>query len=315
MVETAVLILVGPTGSGKTSLSVDIASALGAEIISADSRQIFRYMDIVTAKPDRDQLSKIPHHFIDIVNPDQPYDAGQYGLDARDRVRVLHEEGKPVLVVGGSGLYIKALVDGFFESSSRDDHFRVELRKRIDEVGAKAIHDELRAVDPVTADRLHPNDVKRIERALEVYHLTGRPVSSLREEPSIPLPWTPVFVGLQWSREVLYSRIERRVDEMLIAGAVEETKKLLRMGYNPDLVSMEGLGYREIADYVAGRTTYERMTELFKQRTRNYAKRQLTWFRKDLRIKWFDMREEHGGLMAEKIVEYWKERRADTGPP
>lgn len=285
--QPVIPVIVGPTAVGKSALATTLARRLGAEIVSADSRQIYRYMNIGTAKPTRAELAEIHHHFIDIVDPDQPYDAGRYGLEAREMISGLLSRGRRIVVVGGSGLYVRSLTDGFFEGAVRDNAIRDNIRRRIELEGSARVYETLSGLDPEAAARIHPNDARRIERALEVYQITGHPMSELQKSAPPRLDFEPLFVGLDCERSALYRRIEERVDRMITDGVIEETEDLLRRGYSDALVSMESLGYREIIAYLKGHLTRDRMVALFKQGSRNYAKRQWTWFRKDPRIKWF----------------------------
>ncbi len=286
-----IFILAGPTGIGKTAVSTPLALALNAEIISADSRQIYREMDIATAKPTVDELSGIPHHFIDIVAPDEIYDAGRFGADGRKTALEIASRKKNILVVGGSGLYIQSLIDGFFSGAEKNESLREAIRREISRDGLSSVYETLRNVDPETAENIHPNDAKRIERALEVYRITGMRISELRRNQNRE-PWCrPIFAGLTMERALLYRRIEERVDRMIERGVIGETQTLLDKGYSSSAVAMEGLGYRDIVQYLNGDIGYEEMIRRFKQKSRNYAKRQITWFGKDKRIQWFDVQE------------------------
>jgi tRNA dimethylallyltransferase len=284
-----ILAIVGPTGVGKTAAAISAARRINAEIISADSRQIFRYMNIGTAKPTPDQLSKAPHHFIDIIDPDKSYNAGQFGTDGREKMREILGTGKEVIVAGGSGLYIRSLIDGLFGEVAKDDDIRRRLREELTQNGTEHLYQRLRSVDPQTASKIHPNDAKRIERALEVFEITGKRISELHESQEANFDFDPVMIGLTCERAELYKRIEARVDKMIQNGVIDETKSLIEKGYSPKLVSMESLGYREIMQYLKDEISFDRMISLFKQGSRNYAKRQLTWFRKDPRIRWLDV--------------------------
>lgn len=284
----SVLLIVGPTAVGKTALSIEVAKRLGGEIISADSRQVYRYMDIGTAKPTRDELTAVPHHFIDHKTPDEYYSAGEYATEARACIRVLFERGVVPIVVGGSGLYLRALVDGLAGPGIADEEVKQALKAAVREKGLGVLFDELRAVDPVTAGRLHATDTQRILRALEVYRISGRPFSALVSQEEVAADFAPVFVGLTMARERLYRRIEERAASMIEQGLVEEARRLQDLGYGSDLNSLQTVGYKEAFDFLDGYLTRERMTVLIKQKTRNYAKRQITWFRKEKRIQWLD---------------------------
>lgn len=284
-----IFVLAGPTAVGKTRMSIAIADALNAEIISADSRQVYRFMDIATAKPSPEFRKKIRHHFIDIIDPDQTYNAGQFGTEGRKAVDEISARGKNILVVGGSGLYIRSLTEGFFAGAVSDSAIRESIREKIVQLGAPALYAKLTAIDPESAKKISPNDAKRIERALEVFEASGKPISILHRAPKPTFSFEPVFYGLTCDRVELYRRIEARVDQMLEEGVIDETQSLLEKGYSKDLVSMESLGYREIIAYLNGMVSKDEMIRLFKQGSRNYAKRQWTWFRKDQRIRWFDV--------------------------
>ncbi|NIR47410.1 tRNA (adenosine(37)-N6)-dimethylallyltransferase MiaA [candidate division KSB1 bacterium] len=284
-----VLFIVGPTGVGKTEVSLEVARHIDAEIVSADSRQIYKYMDIGTAKPSREQLAQVPHHFIDIRSPDEPYSAGQYGQEARQRIREIFARRKQPIVVGGSGLYIRALIDGFFSPRISDQEVKSALKMRLRNEGLEAMYAELTSVDPDTADRLKPTDTQRILRGLEVFKITGEPLSQHQNKKPAPANFDPNMIGLTMDRQRLYRKIELRVDRMLAEGFVEEVKGLLKRGYGLHLNALQTVGYKQVIAFVENRISYEEMIKLMKQKTRNYAKRQLTWFRNDERIKWLDL--------------------------
>lgn len=281
-----VLVIVGPTAIGKTALGIELSEYSDVEIVSADSRQLYRYMDICTAKPDNTQRLRVPHHFIDHINPDETYNAAQYAREALPVIQSIFDRGKLPVIVGGSGLYIRALIDGFFEGVDNNETVRDEIRKQIDSEGIVSVFEELRQNDPETANRLHIGDIQRIERALEVFRVTGKPLSQWHKETQSKFPWNSLWVGLDCDRTKLYQRIEMRVDQMIEQGVIGETEMLLELGYSENLISMQSLGYREIIAYLKGTMDRDTMLRLFKQGSRNYAKRQLTWFRKNERIRW-----------------------------
>ncbi|HEX9974302.1 MAG TPA: tRNA (adenosine(37)-N6)-dimethylallyltransferase MiaA [bacterium] len=292
--KNRVPIIVGPTAVGKTGLSLSLARRLEhVEIISADSRQVYRLMNIGTAKPSPEELSLVPHHFIDIKNPDEYYSAGKFGREARHKIDELFRENKKPLVVGGSGLYIRALVDGFFEKQISDSQVKARLKQELNEKGSAFLHERLQAIDPISAERLYPNDGQRIVRALEVYELTDVPLSFFQQQESQKANFEPVFIGLNMEREKLYRIIEERVDRMIENGLVAEIDHLKSLGYHSNLNSMQTVGYREVFDYFDNKYDFDEMIRLIKQRSRNYAKRQLTWFRKDTRIRWLSVDEFH----------------------
>ena len=289
--EHKVLLIVGPTAVGKTELSLQLAELLNGEIVSADSRQVYRYMDIGTAKPTAEERRRAPHHFIDVRTPDQYYSAGEYGREARRCISEIQARGRMPIVVGGSGFYIRALVDGLFAPKISDPHVKEKWRQAIRQNGVKAVFRQLQKIDPQTAAKLHPNDRQRVVRALEVWELSGKPISSFRKGEEVPADFDPVFVGLNRERPKLYERIERRVDAMLDAGLVQEVRRLLEMGYGLQYNALRTVGYQEVFQYLNGELSSEAMADKVKMNTRRYAKRQLTWFRRDERIRWFSLDE------------------------
>jgi tRNA dimethylallyltransferase len=284
-----VIVICGPTGIGKTSVGIRLAENAGGEIISADSMQIYRCMDIGTAKPTADEQNRIPHHLIDIVDPDEDFDAVRFAKLARERVMQLHHRGVMPFVVGGTGLYIKALLQGLFHSNPVDPAIRERLNKEAAENGSSGLYDRLQRVDPDTADRLHPNDTYRIIRALETIESSGRSISEHHQDHRFEdEPFNTLKIGLQMDRQALYDRIDQRVDLMIEAGLVDEVKKLLELGYSADLKSMQSIGYRHIVDFIEGRLSRDECVRTLKRDTRRFAKRQFTWFGADQQIKWYE---------------------------
>ncbi len=285
-----VLVLVGPTASGKTAVSLEVARLLGAEILSADSRQVYRFMDIGTAKPTPEQRFSIPHHFIDERDPDQEFNAGDFGVLGRERIALILSRGRLPLVVGGSGLYVQSLVDGFFEGPGADPEYRAALERRLGSGGVGELMAELEKVDPESARRIDPTKPRRIIRALEVFHATGAPLSQLHRQARQEIPFEPVLVGLTMERSALYARINERCERMVQQGLVEEARGLEGRGFSRSLNALNTVGYAEAFAFLSGEVTAERMLEVFRQNSRRYAKRQLTWFRRDGRIVWLDAR-------------------------
>ena len=283
-----VVALVGPTASGKTAVSIELARALDAEIISADSRQVYRHLDIGTAKPSRELRSLIPHHFVDELTPDRDFSAGEFGARGRERIANLFSRGRVALVVGGSGLYVKSLLDGFFEGPGSDPETRAELERRLAAEGVDSLLNELRKVDPAFAAAVDPTKPRRIVRALEVYRLTGTPLSTHQTEMRPTLDYSHVSYGLRWERAELYKRIERRCDEMIKTGLLDEVERLAQLGYTDGLNALNTVGYAEVFAHRRGELGFAEMVQRMKQNSRNYAKRQMTWFRKDPRIRWID---------------------------
>jgi len=286
-----VLVLVGPTASGKTAISLLIAPRIDGEIISADSRQVYKLLNIGTAKPTREQQDRARHFFVDEILPDQDFDAGDFGVRGRKIIEDMFQRHKVPFVVGGSGLYVRGLIDGFFDGPGADETIRNSLEHRLRLEGAEPLLEELRKVDPVSALRMLPSNTKRIVRALEVYRLTGIPLSELHKK-KISISFAPVLVGLRWDRKKLYERINNRVDRMIEDGLVHEVEHLRDRGYTPALNALQTTGYVEVFQYFNKEVTSEEMIRLIKRNTRRYAKRQLTWFRADGRIRWFDLRSE-----------------------
>lgn len=286
----ALLIILGPTGVGKTEVAIELAKRIRAEIISADSRQIYKEMDIGTAKPSSTIRQEVPHHLIDLVLPDEIFNVADFKARAGGIIKELQKKDKLPILVGGSGLYIKAVVDGLFVGPGADWKWREELKKKEKKEGVGTLHQELKRVDPNTASRLHPHDQRRIIRALEVYHLSGKPISSYQTQFPSVLKST-VMIGLERGRESLYRLIDTRVDRMVAEGLIEEVESLLSKGYSEDLPSLQGLGYQQIIDHLKGEYPEEEAIRLIKRDTRRFAKRQMSWFKRDKRILWIDAEE------------------------
>ena len=284
-----ILCLLGPTASGKTEIAILLSQRLNAEIISIDSRQIYRQMDIGTAKPTPEELQAARHHLIDCADITQPFSVADYQSLADAAITDIQNRGKQVLLVGGAGLYFRAIVDGLFEGPAADPSLRKQLEQEASDQGVDVLHNRLRACDPESAERIHPNNVVRVIRALEVYELTGIPMSEHQQQ------WQPenqrypfIAFGLTMPRDLLYRRIEQRVDIMLANGLIAEVESLLAAGYPRDNFALQSFGYKELIAYLDGKCTYVEAVEQLKQNTRRFAKRQMTWFRKDTRIEWID---------------------------
>jgi len=287
--DIKLIIVQGPTASGKSELAVRLAERFSGEIVNADSMQVYRFMDIGTAKPSAEQLQRVPHHLLDIVDPDQTFSAADFCREAEKVVVDISRRGKNIIVCGGTGLYIRALTKGLMDSPAGDAVLRKELKDLSSREGLGALHRRLAEVDSVSAERIHPNDQLRIIRALEVYQMTGRPISALRGEHRFgTLRYDYRKIGLSSDRETLYRNIDNRVDLMIRQGFLEEVKALLSAGYPSSLKPMRSLGYRHLCDYLEGVVTFEDALQLMKRDTRRYAKRQLTWFNQDSEIKWIE---------------------------
>ena len=289
--QTIIPILVGPTAVGKTAVSIPLAQKLNAEIISADSRQIYKYMDIGTAKPSGDELKGVPHHLIDVLELEESYTAGQFAEDAKQIIGEILSRKKIPLIVGGSGFYIKALVEGIFDTPSRDDNLREALQEEAEEKGSDILYKRLQEIDPEYAETMHPNNIKRIIRALEIYEVTGEPPSEHFDEEHEGLPYPYTFIGLKRLRQTLYDRINRRVKQMIEDGLVEEVQSILGMGYTGEENALQTVGYQEILDFLADKITLETAIREIQKNTRRYAKRQMTWFRNQHDVTWFDLEE------------------------
>ncbi len=286
------LVLVGPTAVGKTALSLQIAKALDAEIISGDSMQVYRRMDIGTAKLPPEERRGIPHHLIDILEPEEPFSVSLFQQLCTEKIDEIRSRGKLPFIVGGTGLYVESVCYGYsFRGDSGDEAFRERMKQFASAHGNEALHARLAEVDPVSAARIHPNDVRRVIRALEVFEATGIPFSETqgqkRGDPK-ESPYRLCLIGLTMDREMLYRRIEERVDAMIADGLVNEVEALLKSGVPRTAVSMQGLGYKEIAAYLCGETDLASAIALLKRDTRRFAKRQLSWFRGMPDISWFD---------------------------
>lgn len=285
-----ILAIVGPTAAGKTALAIDVARRIRGEIISADSRQIYKHLDIGTAKPDRGQRKTVRFHLIDIVEPDEDYSCGQFARDAAAAISEIRRRGRAPVVCGGTGLYIQALFSPLDELPRSDRATKQRLRAALEQYGIEHLYRKLMAVDPEWARQIKPQDKQRILRGLEVYETAGTPMSRLlgRAKQRVPILIQPVYIGLRVAREVLYARIDQRFDEMLKQGLVQEVAALLARGIDPSSSALRTIGYREIVGYLQGRTTLEEAAATAKRRTRNYAKRQLTWFKRLPGIEWRD---------------------------
>ena len=283
-----VIVVVGPTASGKSDLAARVARAFAGEIINADSMQVYRGMDIGTAKPSNDAMAAIPHHLFDIVDPDEDFTAAEYARRARLAVLDICSRGKMPVIVGGTGLYIRALLSGLAESPGGDADVREEYRQYALANGNESLHRLLCAVDPLAGARLHANNRVRVIRALEVIRLTGKSIVTFQQEHSFALKWCNYLkIGINVERSELYRRINLRVEQMISEGLVAEVQALLTAGYMREAKSISAIGYREICAHLAGEITLAEAVSLIKRNTRHYAKRQLTWFNNEDDISWF----------------------------
>ncbi|MDI9413867.1 MAG: tRNA (adenosine(37)-N6)-dimethylallyltransferase MiaA [Bacillota bacterium] len=300
-----VLVVVGPTAVGKTELSLSLAKDLNAEIISADSMQVYRGMDIGTAKAGIEEQQRVKHHMIDVIEPNQSFNVADYVSSAEKTLHHLKKRGVTPLITGGTGLYIDALLDGFlFPDSTADPELRARFQQQAEDKPHE-LYAKLQKVDPNSAKRIHSNDLRRIIRALEVYERTGEPISVLRmKKAKEERPYNPLYIGLTRDRSDLYSRINKRVDDMVARGLVDEVEQLLRH-YPEQPTALQALGYKEIVEYIEGRLSLDEAKELLKRDTRRYAKRQLSWFRRNKRINWFNRTDEKDHKIKEAISVLW----------
>jgi tRNA dimethylallyltransferase len=282
-----VLVVTGPTASGKSDVAFQCALELDAEIISADSRQIYKAVSIGTAKPPMAMRERVRHHFVDEVGLDETYAAGRFADEAGKRIREILARGHSVVVVGGSGLYIRALTGGMFEGAYSDPKVRAALQDELQRSGSEALHRELTMRDPVLAAVTPAHNPHRLIRALEVCRVSGRPFSELRTRLAPRPRYRFMQTAIDWNREALYARIDERVDRMLEAGLVDEVRRILRTGTDPSVTALNTVGYKEVICYLDGAMTYSEMRAKIQQHTRNFAKRQLTWFRKESGLRWY----------------------------
>ncbi len=297
--------IVGCTASGKSSLGVELARRLGGEIISIDSMKVYRGMDIGTAKPSAAIRAEIPHHLVDVVDPWEDFSVAQYVALADQAIADIHSRGKPILVVGGTPLYIKALSEGLFEGPGADPQVRERLQALAQEQGTPALHERLRQADPVAADRIHRNDLRRLVRALEVFELTGKPISALQEQWDRQRPrYDGQFIGLRWSKEDLHLRIKERVLRMMDRGLVEEVRSLLNLNRPLSTAARQAVGYAELIEHVQGGLDFDHAVESIKINTRQLAKAQRTWFRRFRTIEWIDVTPESTAMsVADSLMD------------
>jgi tRNA dimethylallyltransferase len=285
--KPGIIVICGPTGIGKTSAGIKVGQIFKGQIISADSMQIYRYMDIGTAKPTPEELRRIRHHLIDIVDPDEHFDAARFSELARSTANHLYSGQIVPIVVGGTGMYIKAMLYGMFKSDPPSSELRASLAAEAHSKGSAVLHRRLAALDPAAAEQLHPNDTYRIIRALETIETSGKSITAFHGEHRFrEMPYRAFKIGLITERATLYERIDTRVDGMIAEGLLAEVQGLLARGYDESLKSMQSIGYRHMVDYLKGRLTWEEAVRTLKRDTRRYAKRQLTWFNADPDIHW-----------------------------
>nr|WP_300092673.1 tRNA (adenosine(37)-N6)-dimethylallyltransferase MiaA [Sedimentibacter sp.] len=302
-----IIVIVGPTAVGKTYVSVELAKKLGTEIISADSMQIYKGMDVGTAKIKDEEKQGIVHHMIDLISPDENYSVSDFKTEAEKNIDNILSRGKIPVIVGGSGLYVNSLIyDLDFSNAKSNDKLRDYYTYYHQEHGEDALYEKLKKIDPESAEKIHKNNVKRVIRALEVYDLTGKKFSQMntdiRKKSS---KYDFILIGLSMDRKTLYERINQRVDKMIDDGLVEEVKSLLDKGFEKNLISMQAIGYKEIIEFLEGNITFEEAVNILKRNTRHFAKRQFTWFLKDENVKWFNIENVNKiDATLEQIYEY-----------
>ncbi|MBU3126428.1 tRNA (adenosine(37)-N6)-dimethylallyltransferase MiaA [Clostridium tagluense] len=296
-------ILAGPTAIGKTEISIKLAQRLNGEVISADSMQIYKYMDVGSAKISKVEMRGVPHHLIDIIEPSEGFSVAEFKEKAESAIKEITYKNKLPMIVGGTGFYINSLIYNYsFADTNKDEEYRDYLTELANTKGNEYVHSLLKDIDEESYNKLYPNDLKRVIRALEVYKVSGKPMSEFKEEQNLlDIPYNVHYFVLNMDRQKLYSRINSRVDIMMEKNLIQEVIKLKEMGYNSDMQSMKGIGYKEILYYLNHEISLNEAIEMIKQGSRNYAKRQLTWFRKDPRINWINKDDFNND---DEIVEY-----------
>ncbi|OGO15574.1 MAG: tRNA (adenosine(37)-N6)-dimethylallyltransferase MiaA [Chloroflexi bacterium RBG_16_48_8] len=297
--QPPVVAILGPTAVGKTELSLELAERLNGEIISTDSRLLYRGMDIGTAKPSLEQRERVPHHLIDVANPDVNWSLVKFRTEALLAMQEIHKRKRLPLLVGGTGQYMTAILEGWIPPPKPADlNYRKELAKFAENQGKEALHEKLKEVDPKTAERIHASNVRRVIRALEIHHITGEPPSKIRRKE--PPPFRSLRIGLQLPRDQLYERIDARIDGMILAGLLSEVQKLMDDGYGPELPAMSAIGYKQVAEVIHGKRTLEEAIAEMRRLTHQFVRRQANWFKpSDPEIHWFDVRE---GVVEEIVL-------------
>lgn len=285
-----IIVVAGPTAVGKTQYAIEIAKKLDGEIVSCDSMQLYKFMDIGSAKPNKEELAQVKHYLVDQIDPRQPFSAAEYQKLATQAIEIIHDKGKTPIISGGTGLYLNSLLyDMDFGVDVVDNGYRKELEKYAAEFGAEALHKKLHEKDPASAERIHPNNIKKVIRALEAVEKGGQAIKPFTDIQNENPLYRPFLIGLTRERQELYDRINMRVDILMEQGLLEEVEGLLNMGLTEEHISMKGIGYKELIQHLNGECSLEDAVSKIKQNTRHYAKRQLTWFRRYKKMKWFDL--------------------------
>ena len=297
-----IVIICGPTASGKTGFAVELAERLRGEVVGADSLQVYRYLDIGTAKPTTEEQARVPHHLVSVLDPDKPFNAALYKEMADESIAEVLSRGRLPLIVGGTGLYLRVLVRGIFQAPKPDEVLRERLKKELDAYGVEQLFNRLQHVDPELAAKVEPHDRNRIIRGLEIFEQTGIPLSEHQRAHDFDGPsYEALKIGVKTDRQVLYERIAERTGEMIDAGLLGECESLLERGYGPELKPMQSLGYRQICEYLSREKTFEKAKQDITRETKRYAKRQLTWFRKDKEIHWVEQPNDHLDAIAADV--------------
>lgn len=311
--RTPLVIIVGPTAVGKTTFAIEIAKQLNGEIVSADSMQIYKYMDVGSAKPTKKELAEVRHYLVDEIDPTEVFSAAEYQKLAKKYISNILSSGKTPIICGGTGLYINSLIyDMDFSVQPSQSAFRQKAEEEALEFGLEFVHNKLKSIDLESAGRIHPNNLRKVIRALEVYESSGEVIKEFEKSFIKTKDYDYILIGLTRNREELYNRINERVDLLLQMGLVEELQSLLSMGLTEDCISMKGIGYKEIIGYLQGRYDYTSAVQLVKQNSRRYAKRQLTWFRRYNDIRWFNISEFESNATALSEVISWIKEKRDT---
>ncbi|WP_044894154.1 tRNA (adenosine(37)-N6)-dimethylallyltransferase MiaA [Bacillus alveayuensis] len=299
------VVIIGPTAVGKTKLSIELAKRLDGEIISGDSMQVYKGMDIGTAKIKPEEMDGIPHHLIDIKEPTESFSVAEFQQMVRPLITEITKRGKLPMIVGGTGLYIQSVIyDYQFSDAPSDDNYRRRLETFAAECGVVALHEKLKEIDPQSAERIHPNNVRRVIRAMEIFHCTGKTMTEWQKQQTPDLLYDVALVGLTMEREQLYRRINERVEQMMAEGLLDEVKTLYEQGVR-DCQSIQAIGYKEMYEYLDGGISLAEAVEQLKQNSRRYAKRQLTWFRNKMTVQWFDMTDlENFSTKVDEILHY-----------
>ncbi|SES69725.1 tRNA dimethylallyltransferase [Natronincola peptidivorans] len=306
MIKNQLLIILGPTAVGKTNTAIELAKRLNGEIISADSMQIYKHMTIGTAKPSKEEMQGIPHHIMDIIEPDEQYSVASFQKDAKEKIDDIFHRRKNPIIVGGTGLYVNSIIYNMdFTSTISNWSLRKQLEEEAQKYGNEYVHNKLLDLDPEAAERIHKNNLKRVIRAIEVVHESGEKIGDFSKQLKLNDEYDIILIGLTRDRDELYERINRRVNLMIEDGLIAEVKYLLSLGYKEDIIAFKGLGYKEIINYLNSKYSLEEAIEIIKRDTRRYAKRQLTWFRRLENIKWYNLSEwSSNEKLIDNIMEY-----------